>query len=57
MAWTKEQEQEGRRLAKEALVREKLYYSGQSLDNPRHEHTEDTLWPYYVPRDPDITSP
>jgi hypothetical protein len=51
MAWTKEQEEEGRRRAREALAKGKLYYSGQSLDSPRHEHTEDTLWPYYVPRE------
>jgi hypothetical protein len=51
MAFTKEQEAEGRRIARERLSNGPLYYTGQWAGASRKEHTEKTLWPYCVPAD------
>ena len=51
MVFTKEQENEGRRIARDRLSNGPLYYTGQWAGAPRQEHTEETLWPYCVPID------
>jgi len=52
MTFTKEQETEGRRRARERLANGPVYYNRRAQTNEPAElieHTEDTLWPYCIP--------
>lgn len=50
--WTAEQEAEARAKARAALAEKPRFYNpsaAHGVDGPNYPHTEETLWPYYVP--------